>query len=147
MRPGTCKHFNGSYHNKTCLAGVCYRDVTPDPDKPGSALREPCRTRMLFSNPNEAQRKSFDGRGKCEKYAEPSKEEIAAYEAETEAAIARMMKATAVISEVKREHRGKSWSGVKECPVCGGRLHMSHSGYNGHVHGKCETKDCIAWIE
>lgn len=33
------------------------------------------------------------------------------------------------------------------CPACGGKLHLSQSSYNGHVHGKCETPDCVAWME
>ena len=44
-----------------------------------------------------------------------------------------------------REPIGKAE--VIECPVCKGRLHLSQSGYNGHVRGKCETKDCLNWIE
>lgn len=34
-----------------------------------------------------------------------------------------------------------------ECPVCNGRLHLSQSAYNGHVHGKCETQGCVSWME
>lgn len=34
-----------------------------------------------------------------------------------------------------------------ECPVCKGKLHLSRSGYNGHVHGHCETEDCVSWME
>jgi hypothetical protein len=83
----------------------------------------------------------------CPHYREPTAEEIAEDQRETDAAVSRMMKASKVISEVKREHAGKSWYGVKTCPVCGGRLHMSHSGYNGHVHGKCETENCLNWME
>lgn len=36
---------------------------------------------------------------------------------------------------------------VIKCPACEGRLHLSQSGYNGHVHGKCETKGCVSWME
>lgn len=36
---------------------------------------------------------------------------------------------------------------VIECPACKGRLHLSQSSYNGHVHGHCETKDCVSWME
>lgn len=28
-----------------------------------------------------------------------------------------------------------------------GRLHLSQSSYNGHVHGRCETDDCVRWME
>ena len=36
---------------------------------------------------------------------------------------------------------------VIECPACHGRLHLSQAAYNGHVHGKCETEDCVSWME
>ncbi len=36
---------------------------------------------------------------------------------------------------------------VIECPKCKGRLHLSQSSYNGHVHGHCETKNCVSWME
>ena len=36
---------------------------------------------------------------------------------------------------------------VIECPVCKGRLHLSQSSYNGHVHGHCETENCLNWME
>jgi hypothetical protein len=41
----------------------------------------------------------------------------------------------------------KSWQGIEECPVCKGRLRLSHAAYNGHVHGRCETEGCLAWME
>ncbi len=36
---------------------------------------------------------------------------------------------------------------VIECPVCKGRLHLSQSAYNGHVHGCCETNGCVSWMQ
>jgi hypothetical protein len=45
----------------------------------------------------------------------------------------------------RKEPRGKAE--VVECPVCKGRLHLSQSSYNGHVHGRCETADCLNWME
>jgi hypothetical protein len=36
---------------------------------------------------------------------------------------------------------------VIECPACKGKLHLSQSSYNGHVHGHCETADCVSWME
>lgn len=36
---------------------------------------------------------------------------------------------------------------VIECPECKGRLHLSQASYNGHVHGHCETKGCVSWME
>ncbi len=45
----------------------------------------------------------------------------------------------------KKEPRGKQE--VIECPACKGRLHLSQAAYNGHVHGQCETKGCVSWME
>lgn len=36
---------------------------------------------------------------------------------------------------------------VVECPICKGRLHLSQAAYNGHVHGNCETAECVSWME
>jgi len=52
-----------------------------------------------------------------------------------------------LVSEVKQVHAGKNWQGTRECPVCKGVLHLSHAGCNGHVWGKCETEDCLSWLE
>ena len=39
-------------------------------------------------------------------------------------------------------------SGILECPKCKGRLHWTRAiAYNGHVHARCETEDCLAWME
>lgn len=41
-----------------------------------------------------------------------------------------------------------SGAGEMACPVCKtGKLQYSRSSYNGHVHGKCETPGCVAWME
>ena len=37
--------------------------------------------------------------------------------------------------------------GTVECPKCGKRIAFRVSSYNGHVHARCETLDCIAWME
>jgi hypothetical protein len=148
MQTGCCKHFTGSYHNTHCQAGVCYRDVTTEPDRmEGSLLRLACFSRMDRLGSSAEQIAEFEKRGTCEKYQEPTAEEIAAYEAEMKAHMDKYMLVTPLINEVKREHKGKGWTGVKECPVCKGELRMSHSSYNGHVHGRCETEGCLAWME
>ena len=41
--------------------------------------------------------------------------------------------------------RGKQT--VVDCPICKGKLHLSQSSYNGHVHGQCETNGCVEWME
>jgi hypothetical protein len=125
-----CRHFNG-VQNKTCEAGINY-DTFP------SGI--PCIRRHTSGHvpPNPPT---------CEKYAELTPEDIAKREAEIKAAVERFAKLGPVIRKVKQEHKGTSWKGVEVCPICGGKLHMTHAAYNGHVWGKCETKDCVAWME
>jgi hypothetical protein len=39
-------------------------------------------------------------------------------------------------------------AGEMECPVCKtGKLRYSRAAYNGHVHARCSTDDCVAWME
>lgn len=85
--------------------------------------------------------------GTCEKYEEPTAEDIAADDAAMEAAIARMKRTLPLCARIKAEHKGESWKGVETCPECGGKLHLSHAAMNGHVWGKCETENCLAWME
>ena len=86
---GTCKFYNGDYHNQCCEAGVRYRDVTTDPDViEASAFRKPCIDWDEWNRQhgkdfdNELQRTAWERRGYCSKREEPSDEEIAATEAE-----------------------------------------------------------------
>lgn len=36
---------------------------------------------------------------------------------------------------------------VIECPACKGKLTLTQSSYNGHVHGHCATENCVSWME
>jgi len=124
-KKGKCKHFTG-IQNDVCKAGVCYDDVRPIP----------CLTKYRRENSPT-----------CERYEEPTDEEVADDEAYIQARMEMHRKAGAAIVEVKRQHKGKNWVGVITCPVCEGNLHVSHAAYNGHVHGRCETEDCLSWME
>jgi len=147
MRPGTCKHYNGSFHNKTCDAGICYRDVTPEPDRiDGSALRLPCRAISAFGL-SPSQMEEFNKRGKCNKYEEPTQDELDERDTIMEGHMKRMMLTLPLIAKIKGKYDGNDWCGIETCPACGGSLHMSHSSYNGHVHGKCEIEGCLSWME
>jgi len=61
--------------------------------------------------------------------------------------IKKTMLGVAATAQIREEHKGKDWVGVIQCPVCLGKLHIRHSGYNGHVWGKCSTEDCLSWAE
>lgn len=139
MSKGTCVHFCGS-REKTCGAGVNVREITGGPDL-GWFIRIPCHKEIEVRGGEPVPRVS------CEKYREPTPEELAEDEAAYEAAHQRMMLVMPLMGKIKKEHKGKDARGVVECPVCKGKLHYSHAKYNGHVHGRCETEGCLNWME
>jgi hypothetical protein len=64
--------------------------------------------------------------------------------------IERTLKQMELVTPVVNEWRKKQPIGKREtieCPACKGRLHLSQAAYNGHVHAKCETEGCVAWME
>ena len=124
-RAERCVHFTG-VQNKECKAGCPYERFI------GSL---PCLPHLNKENAT------------CEKYLAPTPEQIAKEEAEIEMMMARFMKVGPIIKRIKLEHKGQNWRGVEACPVCNGKLHMSHAADNGHVHGRCETENCLAWME
>ena len=147
MKKGTCKYFNGSFHNTHCDAGICYNDVTPNPHEPGSAIRKPC---MKYDENDEHALKVIEEtgpQGTCDLFEEPSDGEIQAFEAEIEKATKRMLDTLPIMLKIKSEHAGIDWSGNVICPICGGDLFVTHAKYNGHTSGRCSTVDCVSWIE
>src|SRR5574337_1358050 len=72
----------------------------------------------------------------CEHIRRPTPEEIEDHEkwvSERMSLLGTVMKA---IRPWRDAHKGRSAHEVVECPACKGRLHLSISSYNGHVHGR-----------
>lgn len=136
-----CIHFNGIM-NKTCRKGMAYDEVDKE-------LRLPYRAALPCFEPDEVQLQRLAGKPQCQcpHVQFPTPEETAAHEAEVQKCIDKTMQALAVVEPIRKEHKGKDWRGVLECPVCKGKLHVRHAGFNGHVWAKCETEGCVAWIE
>lgn len=137
MQKGTCRFFNGSWHNKTCKAGVNYRELVGGDDM-GWVTRLPCH--------EDSEAKCGD-KATCDKRQEPTDDEVAESEIEIKKHIDRFLLTLPLIAAMKKKYRKKDAQEVVECPVCKGNLHLSISGYNGHVWGKCETENCLAWME
>jgi hypothetical protein len=150
MKRGTCKHFNSTWRNKSCEAGVCYADVTPDnKNESGVAYRIPCRIieGEEYNKLNDVQKENYQKRGTCNKFEEPTDEELEEYQNFIDAAMKRHMLVFPIIAEIKKAHKRKNWRGDVTCPVCNRKLHISHAASNGHVWGKCETDGCLSWME
>src|SRR5262245_6043618 len=82
----------------------------------------------------------------CPHLRRPTPEEIAVFEQWVKQNDEKMDIVMAGIAGWREAHQGQSASEVVECPACKGRLHLSIF-VNGHVHGECETKGCVEWVE
>lgn len=123
---GRCVHFTGIQH-RACNAKVRY-------DLLGWPL--PC---MKTTDGGEV--------GQCVERRWPKAEEIAAEVAMYEDYTRKFLAVQSLVSQIKRDYQGQNWGGVVECPVCNGKLHLSHARYNGHVWGRCSTPGCLVWME
>lgn len=141
QRPGWCVHYRapriGNWGNghDDCKAGVMFNtfDGVPFDQRPCFLDRETGESKP--------------GAASCEHLRRPTVEEIAANKAWRGERMGKLGIVLSGIMPWREAHKGKSASEVVECPACKGRLHLSISAYNGHVHGKCETPDCVSWME
>ena len=137
---GHCKHYRGRemfFGEKACAAGVDPVLSFCDGERFGWVKKAPC-----FRDNADAPH--------CPAQVFPTAEEEAASRAALKARMDDIMThmpvARARIIAMATEK--KMHSGVIDCPKCGGdRLHWSRARSNGHVHARCETNDCLGWIE
>jgi hypothetical protein len=77
--------------------------------------------------------------------------EAAEIDAEAEKSIRRIMVVRpAILNHVGVKESGKpvnDLAGKMPCPVCSKTLHYSVSSYNGHIHARCESDDCVSFME
>lgn len=132
LKQGKCKHFTG-IRDAQCAAGVNYVLVSND-----FKLSLPCLPAKKSDNREPAE---------CELFCEPTAAEIAEDRAKFDASMDQMRLVMTSIAPLRKEHKGKGYAGIIECPACKGKLHLTISAYNGHAHGRCETPDCVNWME
>lgn len=133
-----CIHYRGiSSDGKGGLVTSCHAgiDYASFPDR----SKQPC----FLDNSGQ----SKPGAVHCPQLRQPTPDEIAAHKTWLCERIVLMGVVMNGIGPWRRAHKGKSASEVVDCPACGGRLHLSISAYNGHVHGYCETEGCVSWME
>lgn len=159
---GTCKFFNGFFArgeanstNKRCDAGVQYRAEFG----PALSTNAPCIEHYVRTDHGTivSPMEKYTVRparqpglypAPCSRRCEPTDEEIEQDVQETNAWIDRSRVGIVAANAWRvRPKPAEDRKGVVECPICKGRLHMVQSSYNGHVHGKCETRDCLEWME
>ena len=90
---------------------------------------------------------SRPGAAFCECLRRPTAEEIAVHETWIDARMDTLGTVMQGIMPWRKANKGRSAQEVVECPACKGKLHLSISSYNSHVHGHCETDGCVSWTE
>lgn len=132
-----CEHYTrGKGADMVCTAGVNLRELKKVPSGPDQIKWGPCIYGDALENPLAH---CPHWKQRTLEHAEQRADEILAG-----------MKRMEVVTPVVYKWRLKSPFGkaeVIECPVCKGKLHLSQSSHNGHVHGACETQDCVRWME
>lgn len=139
-----CRHYRAPLPYKHCEVGVVYDDLmrVAELGRTGCMLRLPC----IRSHHQETERRG-EPLCECPKLEWTSRGEAEKSARDHQASVERLEKTLELIGAVKERHKGADWNGVEVCPVCKGNLAMSHSAYNGHVWGKCETEGCVSWME
>lgn len=132
-----CQHYGrGKGADMVCKAGMDLKAIKKVATGQGQIKWGPCIGGHTLANPHEH----------CPHWIRRTREMGEKRADAFEASMKQLEIANPVISAWrKKEPYGKSE--VIECPVCKGRLHLCQSSYNGHVRARCETKDCIAFIE
>ena len=140
-----CTHYDGRATIQppyACRAGVKYATVgrfsAVIAGKEKEAEARPCVNGHLMT----------DALNRCSKWQRVTQEEAEAKVAEMEAAERRIKLVWPVVGAWRVKGRPeKDRTEVIECPACNGKLHLSQAAYNGHVHGHCETPECVSWME
>lgn len=140
-----CKHYAGMHEKTHCDAGVEYQSVRVDHD--------PIKYRASSGDTTTYERRTsypclprFDVFGcQCEKREFRTRQEIEAEERENADRFRRIAKALESIHAVAKGRRGIG--GDIECPNCKGTLRFSIASYNGHIHARCSTDGCMAFMQ
>lgn len=127
-----------------CRAGVSYDELSRvgELGRTGCSLRLPC-----IRSHHEPEGRRGQPLFECLKLQWPTAEESAEHEREADEAIDRLMACMPLLDGIRRNHKGQDWNGTAECSTCGKSLHLRHAACNGHIHGQCETVDCVSFME
>ena len=120
----------------TCAAGMDLKTIKKVPTGKDQIKWGPCIEGHTLANPHEH----------CPHWIRRTRE-MGERRADS---IEKSLHMMSVVMPVVDEWRKKEPFGKEEtieCPECKGKLHLSQSGYNGHVHGICETANCVRWME
>lgn len=144
---GQCKHFNGIQNNQ-CRAGVAYTRPLPCTEYIERTADGATFLRAGEEAATVTYVEAFADAPPCPCREVPTEEEVQASRREAEDQLSKTLTAIKVAGEWRvRPKPSVDRYGTVECPICKGKLHLSQSSCNGHVHGQCETEGCVSWRE
>lgn len=131
-----CRHFNGVFVNKTCLAGVSYDELL------GTGVG--CYKHLVCLNDQDAP-------VVCMKREFPTRAEAEQTVADDDRQLNIVLNAVPAIkkdAKAKGFGVGRGGKSGMPCPVgCGGAVNYSVADCNGHMHASCTTDGCISFME
>jgi hypothetical protein len=131
-----CIHFRGIQH-ALCAANVNIRELTGG-DNLGWATRMPC----FLKNGSVVSCQSL------KVLTREAAEAAAIKDEERSVVMMRCFTAAHADAKAKGIKKGNGGRSSMPCPAeCGGTLHYSVASYNGHMHAKCDTGNCVSWME
>jgi hypothetical protein len=123
-RDNWCKNYNG-LARKACDVEINYREVF------GGFGSLDCDTIPCLNR---------DSHILCESATYRTPEEIEAERVEVSQLFGFISQACKSIATQS------GYIGVVDCPKCNGKLNWSRAS-NGHVHGTCQTNECLRWMQ
>lgn len=132
MKKGICVHYNSVLHEKTCIKNINYKELS------GGTL-------IIFNLPCV---KSGEGKSgiTCDEYLEPTQEQLDQYRKDTDEFFDKAIRNLHLTGVMKKE-LPNGGTGEMECPECKGVLHYAVNSGNQHTSARCETENCLGWIE
>ncbi len=136
---GWCIHYRGISDGKGGHVTSCEAGVEYDSWRGIGHAKQPCfLDDKGQSKPDAAH---------CPHLRRPTPEEIAAHKKWSRDRLNVLGKVMVGIGPWRKKWKGQSHAEIVECPACGGKLQLSIAAYNGHVHGRCATPNCVSWME
>lgn len=143
-------------HGRSDVVCVHYGPLRPEEMASGGAIPAPIAAHCLAGIDLTTWRRppcflddfgnSFPHSEFCEHLRRPTISEIDRFRASIGKNVSRLQVVLTHILGWRRRYRGQAFSEIISCPSCGGKLHLSISG-RGQVRGRCETLDCVSWVE
>lgn len=134
-----CQHYtHGKGVDMICAAGMNIKEIQKVQTGEKGIKWGPCIGGHTLPNPTEY----------CPHWVRKTREMGEKRADDIEEMLERMAIVMPVVSKWRTKPKPKQDRfEVIECPKCKGKLHLSQSSYNGHVHGSCETSGCVSWME